>query len=211
MAEGGPLAGLRVIELGVLIAGPFAGRMLADFGAEVIKVEAPGRGDPLREWGVHRHEERALWWPVQARNKKLVTLDLRKPEGQELVRRLAAKADVVVENFRPGTLEEWGLGPDRLLAVNPNLVLARISGYGQTGPYARRAGFAVAGEAIGGLRYLNGNPGEVPPRLGVSLGDSLAALFAVQGILLALHHRDQGGGGQVVDASIMESCFQMLD
>jgi succinyl-CoA---D-citramalate CoA-transferase len=209
--QGGPLAGLRVVELGVLIAGPFAGRMLADFGAEVIKVEAPGRGDPLREWGAHRHGDRALWWPVQARNKKLVTLDLRKPEGQELARRLISKADVLLENFKPGTLEGWGLGPERLLEVNPRLVMARISGYGQTGPYARRAGFAVAGEAMGGLRFINGSPGEVPPRLGVSLGDSLAALYAVQGILLALYRRDHGGGGQVVDASIMESCFQMLD
>lgn len=209
---GGPLVGLRVLELGTLIAGPFVGRMLGDFGAEVIKVEAPGQGDPMREWGPNRYDGRPLWWPVQSRNKKLVTLDLRSPEGGELARRLAAISDVLVENFRPGTLERWGLAPDRLLELNPRLVIARISGYGQTGPYAGRAGFASAGEAMGGLRYINGYPGEAPPRMGISLGDSLAALFAAQGVLMALYEREaRGGRGQVVDASILESCFALLE
>lgn len=207
-----PLSGVRVLELGQLIAGPFMGRMLADFGAEVIKAEPPGTGDPMREWGMHRYEGRGLWWPLQSRNKKLITLDLKQPEGQELCRRLAATCDVLIENFRPGTLERWGLGPDRLHEVHPGLVIARVSGYGQTGPYASRPGFASAGEAIGGLRYINGYPGEVPPRPGVSLGDSLASVFAMQGVLLALYHRDvHGGDGQVVDAAINESCLAVLD
>ncbi|MDR0359286.1 MAG: CoA transferase [bacterium] len=207
-----PLSGVRVLELGQLIAGPFMGRMLADFGAEVIKAEPPRTGDPMREWGMHRYEGRGLWWPLQSRNKKLVTLDLKQAEGQDLCRRLAAKCDVLIENFRPGTLERWGLGPDRLHELNPGLVIARVSGYGQTGPYASRPGFASAGEAIGGLRYINGYPGEVPPRPGVSLGDSLASVFAMQGVLLALYHRDvHGGGGQVVDAAINESCLAVLD
>jgi formyl-CoA transferase len=210
----GPLAGLRVLELGVLIAGPFAGRMLADFGAEVIKVEEPTSGDPMREWGQLRYRGRSLWWPVQSRNKKLVTLDLRQPKGRDILLRLAERSDAVIENFRPGTMERWGLGPDDLWRVNKRLVVARVSGYGQTGPYANRPGFAVAGEAMGGLRYINGYPGQPPPRSGISLGDSLAALFAVQGLLMALYHRDANGasgGGQVVDASIMESCFAMLE
>jgi crotonobetainyl-CoA:carnitine CoA-transferase CaiB-like acyl-CoA transferase len=208
----GPLAGVRVVELGQLIAGPMAGRMLADFGAEVIKVEPPGTGDPMREWGLNRFQGHGLWWPLQSRNKKLVTLDLRQGRGRELLLKLAGRSDVLVENFRPGTLERWGLGPEQLHEANPGLVIARVSGYGQTGPYAQRAGFASVGEAMGGLRYLNGYPGQVPPRPGVSLGDSLAAMFAVQGILMALYHRDVNGGrGQVVDASILESCFAMLD
>jgi formyl-CoA transferase len=211
----GPLEGVRVLELGVLIAGPFAGRMLADFGAEVIKVEEPRRGDPMREWGQLRHEGRPLWWPVQSRNKKLVTLDLRQERGRDLLLRLAEHADVLIENFRPGTLERWGLGPDELWRVNRGLVVARISGYGQTGPYAGRPGFAIAGEAMGGLRHINGYPGQAPPRTGVALGDSLAAMFAVQGVLMALYRRDAHPDGerrgQVVDASIMESCFAMLE
>ena len=215
----GPLEGIRALELGILVAGPFAGRLLADFGAEVIKVEQPGEGDPMREWGQHRYRGRPLWWPVQSRNKKLITLDLRKPRGRELLLRLAEHSDVVIENFRPGTLERWHIGPEDLWRVNPGLVIARISGYGQTGPYAARPGFAVAGEAMGGLRHINGYPGEPPPRSGISLGDSLAAMFAVQGVLMALYRRDigggadgrRGGGGQIVDASIMESCFAMLE
>jgi crotonobetainyl-CoA:carnitine CoA-transferase CaiB-like acyl-CoA transferase len=207
----GPLAGLRVVELGVLLAGPFVGRLLGDFGAEVIKVEAPGQGDPLREWGSHRLNGRPLWWPVQSRNKKSVTLNLRDERGQELLRRLVAESDVLVENFRPGTLERWDLGPDRLLETNPRLVVARVSGFGQTGPYADRAGFASVGEAMGGLRYINGYPGQPPPRCGISLGDSVAAMFATVGVLMALHARDRGAGGQVVDASIMESCFALLE
>jgi crotonobetainyl-CoA:carnitine CoA-transferase CaiB-like acyl-CoA transferase len=208
----GPLDGVRVVELGSLIAGPLVGRMLADFGAEVIKVEPPAGGDPFRGWGAHRYQGRPLWWPLMSRGKKLVTLDLHHPDGQELCRRLAAGADVLVENFRPATLERWGLGPAELHEVNPRLVIARVSGYGQTGPYAGRAGFASAGEAMGGLRHVNGYPGQPPPRIGISLGDSLAALFAVQGILMALYQRDvRGGAGQVVDASIVESCFALLD
>ena len=208
----GPLEGVRVLELGSLIAGPLLGRMLADFGAEVVKVEPPAHGDPFREWGAHRYEGRSLWWPLMSRGKKLITLDLHRPGGQELCRRLSAQSDVLVENFRPGTLERWGLAPDVLLEINPRLVIARVSGYGQTGPYARRAGFASAGEAMGGLRHVNGYPGQPPPRIGVSLGDSLAAMFAFQGVLTALYHRDvHGGKGQVVDASILESCFALLD
>jgi formyl-CoA transferase len=208
----GPLAGVRVLELATFVAGPFAGRLLSDFGAAVIKVEAPGTGDPLREWGNRKHEGKTVWWPLQTRGKKLVTLDLRQPRGQELCLRLAAESDVLIENFRPGTLERWNLGPDRLLAANPKLVIGRVSGYGQTGPYAERAGFASVGEAMGGLRYINGYPGEAPPRAGISLGDTLAALFVLQGILMALYHRDvHGAGGQVVDASILESCFAILD
>ena len=209
----GPLAGLRVVELGTLLAGPFAGRLLGDMGAEVIKVERPGKPDPLREWGRARYQGRTLMWPVQARNKKCVTLDLRDERGQELLLELVRVADVLTENFRPGTLERWGLGYDKLSEVNPGLVLTRISGYGQTGPYAERAGFASVAEAMGGLRHINGFPGEAPPRTGVSLGDSLAAMFAVQGILAALYHRDVlgDGRGQVVDVSLMESSFAMLE
>ena len=206
--------GMRMIELGTLLAGPFAGRLLGDMGAEVVKVEAPGQPDPLREWGHARYEGRSLWWPVQSRNKKCITLNLREQRGQELLLELVAVSDVVTENFRPGTLERWNLGYERLSAANPGVVLARISGYGQTGPYAQRAGFASVAEAMGGLRYINGFPGEAPPRTGISLGDSLAAMFAVQGILAALYHRDALGGdghGQVVDVSLMEASFALLE
>lgn len=197
----------------MLLAGPFAGHRLADFGAEVIKVELPGAGDPMREWGHHRYRGRPLWWPVLARNKKSVTLNLRHPQGQALLKRLIEHADVLIENFRPGVLEGWGLGPAELHAFNPRLIIARVSGYGQTGPYAQRPGFASVAEAMGGLRYINGFPGEPPPRMGISLGDSLAGLFAVQGILMALYWRDAlgGGCGQVVDVSILEACFAMLE
>ena len=209
----GPLAGVRVIELGTLLAGPFAGRMLGDLGAEIIKVEAPGQPDPIREWGKARYQGRSLWWPVQSRNKKCVTLNLRLERGQELLLRLIEKADVVTENFRPGTLEKWNLGFDRMSEVNPGIVLARISGYGQTGPYSERAGFASVSEAMGGIRHINGFPGEAPPRLHISLGDSLAGMFATQGILSALYWRDACGGGlgQVVDVSLMESAFALLE
>jgi crotonobetainyl-CoA:carnitine CoA-transferase CaiB-like acyl-CoA transferase len=207
-----PLEGIRVLELGTLIAGPYATRLLSDFGAEVIKVEAPGGGDPLREWGAARYRGRSLWWPVQSRSKKLITLDLRSERGQELCRRLAVHCDALVENFRPGTMERWNLGPDELLELNPALVFGRVSGYGQSGPYARRPGFASAGEALGGLRHLNGFADGPPPRSGISLGDSLSSLFAAIGVLVALYHRDACGGlGQVVDASIMESCFALLE
>lgn len=208
----GPLVGIRVLELGSLLAGPFVGRLLGDFGAEIIKAEPPGVGDPLREWGPDRYKGRSLWWPVQSRNKKLITLNLRDERGQDLCRRLAAESDVLVENFRPGTLERWGLEPERLKEINPELIVARVSGFGQTGPYASRAGFASVGEAMGGIRYINGFPDQPPPRTGISLGDSLAAMFAAQGILMALVHRERnGGGGQVVDASILESCFALLE
>jgi crotonobetainyl-CoA:carnitine CoA-transferase CaiB-like acyl-CoA transferase len=198
--------------MGQLLAGPFAGHLLADLGADVIKIEPLDAGDPMREWGHHRYRGRALWWPSLARNKKSVSVNLRTAEGQDLVRRLVEHADALVENFRPGTLEKWGLGPAELHLVNPGLVIARVSGYGQTGPYSDRVGFASAGEALGGLRYLNGYPGEAPPRTGISLGDSLAGMFAVQGLLAALVQRMRTGGpGQVVDVSILESCFALLE
>ena len=209
----GPLAGVRVVELGTLIAGPCAGRLLGDMGAEVIKVEHPTRLDPLRDWGRARYRGRSLWWPVQSRNKKCITLDLGSKRGSDLLLELVRKSDVVLENFRPGTLERWNLGFDRLSEANAGVVLVRVSGYGQTGPYAERAGFASVAEAMGGLRYLNGFPGQAPPRVGISLGDSLAAMFAVQGVLAALYARDHvhEGRGQVVDVSLMESCFALLE
>ncbi len=208
----GALAGLRVIELGQLLAGPFTGRLLGDMGAEVIKVEPPGQPDPLRDWGKLRYKDRSLWWPVQSRNKKCVTLNLRDAKGQELLLELVKRADVLVENFRPGTLEKWGIGPDKLLEVNPGLVIARVSGYGQTGPYASRAGFASVSEAMGGIRYINGFPDEPPPRMHISLGDSLAGMVATQGILAALYsRRENGGKGQVVDVSLLEASFQLLE
>ena len=215
-AEGlriGPLAGIRVIELGSLLAGPFTGRLLGDLGAEIIKVEAPGQPDPIRNWGKARYEGRSLWWPVQSRNKKCVTLNLREARGQELLLRLVEHADVVTENFRPGTLERWNIGYEQMCAVNPGIVLARISGYGQTGPYAARAGFASVSEAMGGIRHINGFPDEAPPRMHISLGDSLAGMFAAQGILSALYWRDAAGGGlgQVVDVSLMEAAFALLE
>ena len=209
----GPLAGVRVVELGMLLAGPFTGRLLGDMGAEILKIEPPGQPDPLREWGKARYHDRSLWWPVQSRNKKCCTLNLRTEKGQELLLRLAAESDVLVENFRPGTLEKWNLGPDRLWEANPRLVIARISGYGQDGPYGPRAGFASVAEAMGGMRYINGFPGEPPPRIHISLGDSLAGMFATMGILAALYRRDVlgGGRGQVIDVSLMEACFALLE
>jgi formyl-CoA transferase len=209
----GPLEGVRVIELGQLLAGPFTGRLLGDMGAEIVKVEAPGKPDPIRDWGKARYQGRSLWWPVQSRNKKCITLNLRHEKGQALLLRLVERSDVVVENFRPGTLEKWNLGYDRLSEVNPKIVLARVSGYGQTGPYAERAGFASVSEAMGGIRHINGFPDQPPPRMHLSLGDSLAGMFAAQGILSALYWRDAlgGGVGQVVDVSLMESAFAMLE
>jgi formyl-CoA transferase len=197
----------------MLLAGPFTGRLLGDMGAEIIKVEPPGQPDPLRDWGHARYEGRSLWWPVQSRNKKCVTLNLREERGQELLLALAEQSDVLVENFRPGTLERWNLAPERLWEANPALVIARVSGYGQTGPYAPRAGFASVSEAMGGIRYINGFPDEPPPRIHISLGDSLAGMFAAQGILAALYRRDALGGarGQVVDVSLMEACFALLE
>jgi crotonobetainyl-CoA:carnitine CoA-transferase CaiB-like acyl-CoA transferase len=210
MAE--PLAGIRVVEFGQLLAGPYTGSLLGDFGADVVKVEAPGKGDAMRDWGRLRHNDRSMWWSIIARNKRSVTLNLRVEEGQEVARALAAEADVVVENFRPGTMERWGLGPDQLHELNPRLVYARVTGYGQTGRYRDRPGFASAGEAIGGLRHINGHPDQAPPRSGISLGDTLAAQSAFQGILLALYARDAGGAaGQVVDASITDACFALTE
>jgi formyl-CoA transferase len=209
----GPLTGLRVIELGSIIAGPLAGRMLADLGAEVIKVESPTKPDPMRQWGQGALNGRKAWWPVIARNKKLVTLDLTDEQGRDGLLRLVGEADAVVENFRPGTLEKWGLGFERLKGVRPGLILVRVSGYGQTGPYADRPGFAAAAEAMSGLRFVNGYPGEVPPRMGISLGDSLASLFAVQGLLAAVYRRDAEAEpqGEVVDVSILEACLALTE
>ncbi len=213
MTGPGPLAGVRVIELGMLLAGPFTGRLLGDMGAEIIKVEPPGQPDPMREWGKSRYKGRSLWWPVQSRNKKCVTLNLRVEQGQQLLLDLVKHADVLTENFRPGTLERWNVGPDQLWEVNPKLVIARISGYGQTGPYAPRAGFASVSEAMGGIRYINGFPGEPPPRMHISLGDSLAGMYATQGILAALYKRDALGfdRGQVIDVSLLEASFSLLE
>jgi crotonobetainyl-CoA:carnitine CoA-transferase CaiB-like acyl-CoA transferase len=205
------LQGIKVLELGQLIAGPFAGKTLADFGADVIKVEPPGTGDPLRKWRLLRGGT-SVWWEVQSRNKRSVCLDLREAGGQEAVRALAREADVVIENFKPGTLEGWGLGWDRLHALNPRLVMLRISGYGQTGPDKDRPGFGVIGESMGGLRYLTGEPGRVPVRVGVSIGDTLAALHGVIGVLMALYHRDaRGGEGQFIDVALYESVFNVME
>ncbi len=206
-----PLEGIRVVECGTLIAGPFCGQLLGDFGAEVVKVEDPGVGDPMREWGQVKSQGLSLHWPIIARNKKSVTVDLRRREGQVLLRRLVEKADVLVENFRPGTLEKWGLGPEELIAVNPRLVITRVSGYGQSGPYSPRAGFGSIGEAMGGLRYLSGEPDRPPSRVGISLGDSLAATFAALGTVLALRARDRSGKGQVVDSAIYEAVLALME
>ncbi len=207
----GPLAGLTVLEMGTLIAGPFCGQILGDFGATVIKIEDPGKGDPMRQWGRSLPKGHSPWWPVIGRNKQSVTLDLRVPEGQALARRLIAGADVLVENFRPGALEKWGLGYDVLSADNPGLVMARVSGFGQTGPYAQRAGYALVGEAMGGLRYVTGEPDRPPARAGISIGDSLAGLHAALGVMMALHGRHRTGRGQVVDAAIYESVLSVME
>jgi formyl-CoA transferase len=204
------LAGLKVLELGQLIAGPFAAKTLADFGAEVIKIEPPGEGDPLRKWRMLK-DGTSVWWQVQSRNKRSLALDLRTAEGQDLVRRLAGEADVLIENFRPGAMEAWGLAPDDLLRANPRLIVLRISGYGQTGPYRNRPGFGVVAEAMGGLRHLTAEPGRVPVRVGVSMGDTLAALHGVIGILLALQHRHASGRGQVIDVALYEAVFNCME
>ncbi len=205
------LAGLKVLELGQLIAGPFAGKTLADFGADVIKIEPLDGGDPLRTWRLLR-EGTSVWWEVQSRNKRSVALDLRSAEGQAAVRALAAEADVLIENFKPGTLEGWGLGWEALHAANPKLIMLRVSGYGQTGPYRDKPGFGVLGEAMGGLRHLTGEPARVPVRCGVSIGDTLAALHGVIGVLMALRHREVNGGqGQVVDVALYESVFNVME
>ncbi|OWT71438.1 MULTISPECIES: CaiB/BaiF CoA-transferase family protein [unclassified Achromobacter] len=205
------LSGIRVLELGQLIAGPFAAKTLADFGARVIKIEPPGQGDPLRKWRM-LHEGTSVWWEAQSRNKESVCVDLRQAEGQEIVRSLAAQADVLIENFRPGTLEKWGLSWEKLHALNPGLIMLRISGYGQTGPKSREPGFAAIGEAMAGLRYLNGEPGRAPVRGGLSLGDTISGLHGALGVLLALYHRDaRGGQGQMIDAALYESLFNLTE
>ncbi|NYT21979.1 CoA transferase [Alcaligenaceae bacterium] len=206
-----PLDGIRVIEMGSLIAGPFAGKTLGDFGADVIKIEPPGNGDPLRSWRT-QDGETSMWWHVQARNKKSVALDLRKTEGQEIARRLILEADVIIENFRPGTLEKWGLGYESLSRDNPGLIMLRISGYGQSGPLRDLTGYGVVAEAMGGLRYITGVPGEAPVRPGISIGDSLSALHGVIGIMMALYNRlAHSGKGQVIDVALYESVFNMME
>ena len=207
----GPLSDLVVIEMGSLIAGPFAGQILGDFGAEVIKIEDPKVGDPMRQWGRSLPKGHSPWWPVIGRNKKSVGLDLRKPEGQRIARELIRGADVVIENFRPGAMEKWGLSYEALSADNPKLVMARVSGFGQTGPYAERAGYGLIGEAMGGLRYVTGEPDRPPARAGISIGDSLAAMNAVMGITMALHERGRTGRGQVVDAALYESVLAVME
>jgi formyl-CoA transferase len=206
-----PLKGIKVVELGTLIAGPFCTRILAEFGAEVIKIESPDGGDQLRQWR-KMYAGTSLWWYVQARNKKSITVNMRVAEGQKIVRRLCADADIVVENFRPGALEKWNLGFDQLAKVNPRLVMVRLSGYGQTGPYRDRPGFGVIGESMGGLRYVTGYADRPPVRLGISLGDSIAALYGVIGAMMAMHHRNVNGGrGQVVDVALYEAVFSTME
>ncbi|MBE1531973.1 CaiB/BaiF CoA transferase family protein [Actinomadura algeriensis] len=205
------LGDLRVVEMGQLLAGPFCGQLLGDFGAEVIKIEPPGAGDPMREWGREKPHGKSLWWPILARNKKSVTLNLRTPEGQALARRIIGQADVLVENFRPGTLERWGLSPDELRAENPRLIVTRVTGYGQDGPYSPRAGFGSIGEAMGGIRYVTGDPDKPPSRAGISLGDELAGTFAALGTLVALHARHRTGRGQIVDSALYEAVLAMME
>lgn len=207
----GPLNDLRVLEMGQLIAGPFCGQLLADFGAEVIKLEQPGRGDPMREWGQEKPHGKPLWFPVLARNKKSVTVNAREEEGQDIVRRLAAQSDILIENFRPGTMERWNLGYDRLAEINPGIVMVRVSGYGQTGPYSQRAGYGAIGEAMGGLRYVVGDPATPPSRTGISIGDTLAATFAALGAVMAIHNRQRSGRGQVVDSAIYEAVLAVME
>ena len=210
-----PLDGLKVLEMGALIAGPFCGRLLAEFGADVIKIESPpgekgDGGDPLRQWR-KLHEGTSLWWYAQARNKKSVTVNLREKEGQDIVRKLALEADIIVENFRPGTLEKWNLGFESLSEENPKLIMVRLSGFGQTGPYRDRVGFGAIGESMGGMRYLTGYPDRAPVRVGISIGDSLAAMYGAMGALMALHHRHKTGRGQMVDVALYEAVFSMME
>jgi len=206
----GALAGLKVVELGQLIAGPFAAKTLADFGADVIKIEPPGAGDPLRQWRLIK-DDTSVWWQVQSRNKRSLALDLRQSEAQAIVRKLVKEADVLIENFRPGAMESWGLGPDALLELNPGLIMLRISGYGQSGPYKDKPGFGVVAEAMGGLRHLSAEPGRLPVRVGVSIGDTLASLHGVIGILMALHEKQRSGLGQVIDVALYEAVFNCME
>lgn len=205
-----PLEGLRVIELGTLLAGPFTGRLLGDFGAEIIKVEPPDKADPMRQWGRQKNGH-GLWWPIQSRNKKSITLNLRLEEGQEIFKELVKDADVIIENFRPGTMEKWGLSYETLSEINPRIIMVRTSGFGQTGPYKSRAGFGSIGEAMGGLRYVTGFPDRAPARIGISIGDTLAALFATIGCLTAINERHTSGKGQVVDTALYESVFSVME
>jgi crotonobetainyl-CoA:carnitine CoA-transferase CaiB-like acyl-CoA transferase len=207
----GALDGVKVLELGSLIAGPFAGRIFADFGAEVIKVEPPKKGDPIRKWRI-LHDDTSLWWYVQSRNKQSVTLDLRTEEGQKIIKQLAKEVDVIIENFKPGTLESWGIGYEALKQINPKIIMVRVSGYGQDGPYKNKPGFGSIGEAMGGIRYLTGYEDRPPTRMGISLGDSVAGLYAVIGALMAIYHRDvKGGEGQIVDVALYEAIFSLME
>lgn len=207
----GPLEDVRVLELGQLIAGPFCGQYLADFGAQVVKVEPPGKGDAMRQWGSTDEQGRPVWWPVIGRNKRSMTLDLRQAEGQAVLRRLLPEVDILIENFRPGTMERWGLGWDALHAINPRLIMVRITGFGQDGPYASRAGFASVCEAMGGMRYIAGYPDRPPVRMGISIGDTLAGMHGAMGALMALHERERSGEGQVVDSAIYESVMTVME
>lgn len=207
----GPLAGVRVVEMGQLLAGPFCGQLLADYGADVVKIEPPGVGDPLRVWGRELVDGEGYWWPIAGRGKRSITVNLREQEGQEIVRRLVAEADIVLENFRPGTMERWNLGFEDLSKINPAIIMVRVSGFGQNGPYASRPGYAAIGEALGGLRYVMGDPSRPPSRAGISIGDSLAAMFAALGALSALHNVRATGRGQIVDSSIYESVLGVME
>ncbi|WP_339163307.1 CoA transferase [Siminovitchia sp. FSL W7-1587] len=205
-----PLEGIRVLELGTLLAGPFTGRLLGDFGAEVVKIEAPDKEDPMRIWGKQK-DGHGLWWPIQSRNKKSITLNLRVEEGQEIFKELVEKSDIIIENFRPGTMERWNLSYEVLSEINPGIIMARTSGFGQTGPYKGRAGFGSVGEAMGGLRYVTGFPDRPPTRVGISIGDTLAALYATIGSLIALQERQRSGKGQVVDTALYEAVFSVME
>ncbi|MDN3481385.1 CoA transferase [Arthrobacter sp. APC 3897] len=207
----GPLAGVRVVEMGQLLAGPFCGQLLGDLGADVVKIEDPAKGDPLRQWGRQLPKGQSLWWSVVGRNKRSVTLNLREAEGQELARKLIADADILVENFRPGTMERWGMGFEDLQEINPRLVMVRVSGFGQDGPYSQRAGYGAIGEAMGGLRYVVGDPSTPPSRVGISIGDTLAAMFATIGALAALQERQVSGRGQMVDSAIYEAVLGVME
>jgi len=207
----GPLDDVRVVEMGQLLAGPFCGQLMADFGADVIKVEQPDVGDPMRQWGREKPHGKSLWWPVIARNKKSVTLNLRTEEGQAIVRDLVTQSDILLENFRPGTLERWNLSYEALSKINPRLIMVRVTGFGQSGPYSKRAGYGAIGEAMGGLRYVVGDPSTPPSRMGISIGDELAAVYATMGALMALHARERTGRGQIVDSAIYEAVLGMME
>ncbi len=210
-AATGPLADLKVIEMGTLIAGPFCGQILGDFGADVVKIEDPKGGDPMRQWGRSLPKGLSPWWPVIGRNKRSLALDLRVPKGRAIAQALIDQADILIENFRPGTMEKWGMGYEALAARNPRLIMARVSGFGQTGPYASRAGYGLIGEAMGGLRHVTGEPDRPPARAGISIGDSLTAMHAVMGITMALHHRANTGRGQMIDAALYESVLAVME